>query len=96
MRGSRQITNDMKYKIIEYHLRMTNDRMSFRGVDIINDIYDEISEYTIEVGGYEWNYYRVYDNEDKAILEKEYLNKCGCGQFRNFKVLGLYTIWERL
>lgn len=96
MRGSRQITDDMKYKIIEYHFRNSYESMTPRGAEIINNIYDEIREYTIEVGGYEWNYHRVYDNEDEAILEKEHLNRCGCGQFRNFKVLNLYTIWERI
>lgn len=69
----------------------------FSDVDIINNLYDEIREFVIEVGGFKWNYDgKVFDNEDEAILEKEYLNKCGCGEFRNFKVLNLYTIWEKI
>jgi len=96
MRGSRQITEDMVNKIVEYHIRRKSRMVTTNQVEIINDLYYEVKEFVIEVGGYDWNFYHVYDNEDKAILQKEHLNKCGCGQFRNFKVLGLYTIWERI
>tara|TARA_R100001463_G_scaffold5694_2_gene19194 strand:+ start:3164 stop:3451 length:288 start_codon:yes stop_codon:yes gene_type:complete len=95
MRGSKQITEDMKHKILEYHIRRQKV-YSNTDVEIVNDLYDEVREFVIEVGGYEWNYHRVCDNEDEAILEKEHLNRTGCGQFRNFKILNLYTIWERI
>ena len=101
MRGSRQITNDMAWHIIGHHFAYKNivtynNPNAFQEMDDINELYNTIREYTIEVNGYTWNFHSHYEDEDKAILRREYLNKCDCGSFRNFKVCGLYTIWERI
>ncbi len=105
MRGSRQITNDMTWNIIGYYFSRKNivtynNENVFQEMDNIDKLYDTIREYTIEVNGDIYNYYSAFNNEDKAILEKEHLNKQYKSSglyFRNFKVgAGLYTIWERL
>lgn len=104
MRGSKQITNDMKYKIIEYYFRRKSitsatQTISASQVEII-DLYDEIREFVIEVGGNIWNYHSTFQSEDEAILEKEYMNKNSERHFRNFKIseipVEVYTIWERI
>ena len=98
MRGSRQITDNMKHKIIELYFR--DKSIKFLDIDIRNNLYDEVQEFTIEVGGNIWNYHSTLQNEDEAILFKEYLNKSGKGHFRNFKIseipVEVYTIWERI